>query len=45
MNIIIIENSEDIYLKELIDKKFKNTEVYLKKNIGYIRVINFYKKI
>ena len=44
LNIIIIENSEDIYLKELIEKKFNNTKVYLKKNIGYGRAINFAAK-
>ena len=44
LNIIVIENSEDIHLKELIDKKFKNTEIYLKKNIGYGRAINFAAK-
>ena len=44
LNIIIIENSEDIDLKKQISKKFRNTEVYLKKNIGYGRAINFAAK-
>ena len=44
LNIIVIENSEDIYLKKQISKKFRNTEVYLKKNIGYGRAINFAAK-
>ena len=30
--IIIIENSYDKSLKEIINKKYKNVEVYLKKN-------------
>ena len=44
LNIIIIENSEDIHLKKQISKKFRNTKVYLKKNIGYGRAINFAAK-
>jgi N-acetylglucosaminyl-diphospho-decaprenol L-rhamnosyltransferase len=44
LNIIIIENSEDINLKKQISKKFRNTEVYLKRNIGYGRAINFAAK-
>jgi GT2 family glycosyltransferase len=44
LNIIVIENSEDIDLKKQISKKFRNTEVYLKKNIGYGRAINFAAK-
>jgi N-acetylglucosaminyl-diphospho-decaprenol L-rhamnosyltransferase len=44
LNIIIIENSEDINLKKQINKKFRNTEVYLKRNIGYGRAINFAAK-
>ena len=44
LNIIVIENSEDINLKKRISKKFKNTKVYLKKNIGYGRAINFAAK-
>jgi len=39
--IIIIENSYDKSLKEIINKKYKNVEVYLKKNIGYGRAVNF----
>jgi len=44
LKIIIIENSEDIDLKKQISKKFRNTEVYLKRNIGYGRAINFAAK-
>ena len=44
LKIIVIENSEDINLKKRISKKFKNTKVYLKKNIGYGRAINFAAK-
>ena len=44
LNIIVIENSEDIHLKKQISKKFRNTRVYLKKNIGYGRAINFAAK-
>ena len=44
LNIIVIENSEDIHLKKQISKKFRNTKVYLKKNIGYGRAINFAAK-
>ena len=42
--IIIIENSYDKSLKEIINKKYKNVEVYLKKNIGYGRAVNFASK-
>jgi len=42
--IIIIENSYDKSLKEIINKKYKNVEVYLKKNIGYGRAVNFAAK-
>ena len=44
LKIIVIENSEDINLKKKLSKKFKNTKVYLKKNIGYGRAINFAAK-
>ena len=44
LNIIIIENSEDINLKKQISKKFRNTKIYLKRNIGYGRAINFAAK-
>ena len=42
--IIIIENSYDETLKKIIENKFKNVDVYLKKNIGYGRAINFASK-
>ncbi len=38
--IIIIENSQDKKLKELIKKKYKNTKIILKNNIGFGRAIN-----
>lgn len=39
--IIVIENSYDISLEKIIKNKYKNVEVYLKKNIGYGRAVNF----
>ena len=42
--IIIVENSYDKSLKEIIDNKYKNVNVYLKKNIGYGRAVNFASK-
>lgn len=38
--IIIIENSQDKKLKKLIKKKYKNTKIILKNNIGFGRAIN-----
>ena len=40
LKIIIIENSQDKLSKKYIEKKFKNTQVYLKNNIGYGNAIN-----
>ena len=42
--IIIIENSYDTKLKNLIQKNFPRVSVYLKKNIGYGRAVNFAAK-
>ena len=42
--IIIIENSYDTKLKNLIQKNFPRVAVYLKKNIGYGRAVNFAAK-
>ena len=42
--IIVIENSYDISLEKIIKNKYKNVEVYLKKNIGYGRAVNFAAK-
>ncbi len=42
--IIIIENSYDKYLTDIIKKKFRNVDIYLKKNIGYGRAVNFASK-
>ncbi len=39
--LIIVENSYDKTLKELVKNKYKNVDVYLKKNIGYGRAVNF----
>ena len=39
--IIIIENSYDINFKNIVENKYKNVEIYLKKNIGYGRAVNF----
>ena len=39
--IIIIENSYDINFKNIIENKYKNVDIYLKKNIGYGRAVNF----
>jgi N-acetylglucosaminyl-diphospho-decaprenol L-rhamnosyltransferase len=41
IKVIIIENSYDYELKKLFKKKFKNTKIILKKNIGYGNAINF----
>ena len=43
-NIIVIENSYDTSLEKIIKSKYKNVEVYLKKNIGYGRAVNFAAK-
>lgn len=42
--IIIIENSYDKSLKKIIENNYKNVEIYLKKNIGYGRAVNFAAK-
>ena len=42
--IIIIENSFDSKFKNRIEKKYLNVKVYLKKNIGFGRAINFAAK-
>lgn len=42
--IIIIENSYDQTLKKIIKDKYKNVKIYLKKNIGYGRAVNFASK-
>ena len=42
--IIIIENSYDLKLKNIIKKEFPNVSIYLKKNIGYGRAVNFAAK-
>lgn len=42
--IIIVENSYDQSLKKIIEDKYSNVTIYLKKNIGYGRAINFASK-
>ena len=42
--IIIVENSYDKSLKEIIKKKYKKVKKYLKKNIGYGSAVNFASK-
>ena len=42
--IIIVENSYDRSLKKIIKKKYKNVDIFLKKNIGYGRAVNFASK-
>ena len=42
--IIIIENSYDKSLKRKIENKYKNVDVFLKKNIGFGRALNFAAK-
>ena len=41
IQIIIVENSEDKLLKNFLEKKYKNVKVFLKKNIGFGRAINY----
>ena len=41
IKVIIIENSYDYKLKILLEKKFKNTKIVLKNNLGYGNAINF----
>ena len=40
IKVLIVDNSNDKILKKKIEKKYKNTKVILKKNIGYGRAIN-----
>ena len=42
--IIIIENSSDEKFKKTLKKNYKNVNIYLKKNIGYGRAVNFAAK-
>ena len=42
--IIIIENSYDKSLKKKIENKYKDVDVFLKKNIGFGRALNFAAK-
>ena len=40
--IIIVENSYDASFKKILENKYKNVDIYLKKNIGYGRAVNFF---
>lgn len=40
IQIIIVENSRDKHLKDVLNKKYKNVKVTLEKNIGYGNAIN-----
>ena len=42
--IIIIENSFDKNLENLIKQNYKNVDIYLKKNIGFGKAINYASK-
>ena len=42
--IIIVDNAHDKTLKKIIESKFKDTDVYLRKNIGFGNAINFASK-
>ena len=42
--IIIIENSFDKNLASIVKKNYKNVDIYLKKNIGFGRAINYASK-
>ena len=42
--IIIIENSYDKSLEEIIKKNYLNVDIYLKKNLGFGRAVNFAAK-
>ena len=44
LQVIVIENSYDENLKQIIEKKYKNTKVVLQKNIGYGNAINLGSK-
>ena len=41
INIIVVENSRNLKLKKKLEKKYKNTKVYLRKNQGVGSSINF----
>ena len=42
--IIVIENSNDMSLKKILKKKYKNVDIYLKNNIGFGRAVNYASK-
>ena len=41
INVIVVENSKNLKLKKKLEKKYKNTKVYLRKNQGVGSSINF----
>lgn len=44
IKVIIIENSHDENLKQIVEKKYRNTKVILQENIGYGNAINLGSK-
>ena len=41
IKIIIVENSRDKILQKIIQKKYKNVQIFLQKNIGFGSAINY----
>ena len=41
VKIIIVENSRDKILQNIIQRKFKNVQIFLQKNIGFGSAINY----
>ncbi len=41
IKIIVVENSKNLYLKKNLEKKYKNTKVYLRKNEGVGSSLNY----
>ena len=41
IRVIIVENSKNLYLKKSLEKKYKNTKVYLRQNEGVSSSLNF----
>lgn len=42
--IIVVENSNDESFKKIIKKKYKDVDIYLKKNLGFGKAVNFASK-
>ncbi len=45
INVLIIENSKDLHLKRIIEKKYKNVKVKLNENKGYAQGANLGAKL